>query len=382
MADVAGVTVDGVEKTYPGADRKALERISLEIPPGSFFSILGPSGCGKTTLLRILAGFEKPTAGRVLIGGDDVTDIPPRSRDIAMVFQDYALYPHMTVRQNITFNLVNRSVPAAEIARRLGETAGMLGIERHLAKYPGQLSGGERQRVALGRALIRKPRVFLMDEPLSNLDLKLREAMRLELGRLHQRLGITIIYVTHDQVEAMTLSTAVAVMNDGVLQQVDRPETVYAAPANTFVAKFIGSPSTNLFNATYADGAVCLAGPNPISVRLPYEVPLRDGTPVTIGVRPHELVFQPPGAERLPVRVSFTERMGRSNFVVCTLDGAEATLAGSDAVQVETGSDVSLSPDSVQALAFKPEAIRLFAADGAAIGRLTPSERPLHRANG
>ncbi len=380
MSEIAGVSVEGVEKVFAGADRKALQSVSLEVPPGSFFSILGPSGCGKTTLLRILAGFERPTAGRVLIGGTDVTGVPPRARDIAMVFQDYALYPHMTVRQNITFNLINRRVPSAEIEKRLAETAGMLGIERHLKKFPGQLSGGERQRVALGRALIRKPRVFLMDEPLSNLDLKLREAMRLELGRLHQRLGITIIYVTHDQVEAMTLSTAVAIMSDGVLQQVDRPENVYAQPANSFVAKFIGSPSMNLFNATYAGGAVRLAGPNPVTVRLPFQVPLSDGTPVVVGARPHELTFQPAGPDRLPVTVSFTERMGRSDFVVCTLDGAEATLAGADVVQVETDSGTSLPPDSVQAIGFRPEAIKLFSMDGAAIGRLTPPERTLHRA--
>jgi ABC-type sugar transport system ATPase subunit len=372
MAETAGVLVRDVEKRYPGADRMALAGVSLEVEPGSFFSILGPSGCGKTTLLRILAGFERPTTGRVTIGGVDVTDVPPRERDIAMVFQDYALYPHMTVRQNITFNLHNRRVASAEIEKRLAETAGMLGIERHLAKYPAQLSGGERQRVALGRALIRKPRVFLMDEPLSNLDLKLREAMRLELGRLHRRLGITVVYVTHDQAEAMTLSTAVAIMNNGELQQVDRPEAVYTDPANSFVAKFIGSPSMNLFRATYADGVLRLSSGS-VTIRLPFDVPLRNGQAVLLGARPHDLIFGAPGPDRLPARVSFTERMGRSNFVVCVPDAGQSCLAGGDVIQVETEAGESLAPDSAVSIGFSANKLNLFDENGKTIRRDTPA---------
>lgn len=370
MDTTAGVIVENVVKRYPGSELKALAGVSLSVEPGSFFSILGPSGCGKTTLLRILAGFERPTSGRVLIGGVDVTDIPPRERDIAMVFQDYALYPHMTVRQNITFNLRNRRVPSKEIEQRLLETAAMLGIDRLLDKLPGQLSGGERQRVALGRALIRKPRVFLMDEPLSNLDLKLRETMRLELGRLHQRLGITIVYVTHDQAEAMTLSTNIAIMRNGELQQVDSPDLVYRRPANTFVAKFIGSPSMNLFRATYAAGQVRLAGDDAVSIAVSGGGGLRNGQAVVVGARPHQVRFVEPGPGRPLVKVGFTERLGRNNFVVCVPAGGPACLAEGEAIQVETASDDAHAPDSIAGLAFDVGSLQLFDEGGSSIGHL------------
>jgi len=367
MGETAGVIVEDVVKRYPGSERKALAGVSLTVEPGSFFSVLGPSGCGKTTLLRVLAGFERPTSGRVVIGGVDVTDIPPRERDIAMVFQDYALYPHMTVRQNITFNLRNRRVASSEIERRLSETATMLGIEGHLGKLPGQLSGGERQRVALGRALIRKPRVFLMDEPLSNLDLKLRETMRLELGRLHQRLGITIVFVTHDQAEAMTLSTKIAIMCDGQLQQVDRPDVVYGRPANTFVAKFIGSPSMNLFRGTYADGSVRLAGNDGVSIPITAGSGLRNGQAVIVGARPHEVHFAEPGPGRLPVKIGFTERLGRNNFVVCAPVVGTDCLAEGEAIQVETPSNDVHVVDGIAGLAFDAGAIKLFDESGSAV---------------
>jgi multiple sugar transport system ATP-binding protein len=361
--DAAGVVVDRVEKRYPHSGRKALSDVSLEVPPGSFFSILGPSGCGKTTLLRVIAGFEQPSAGRVLIGGVDVTGVPPRDRDIAMVFQDYALYPHMTVRQNMTFNLRNRRVPRREIEERLGRTAAMLGIETYLDKLPGQLSGGERQRVALGRALIRQPRVFLMDEPLSNLDLKLRETMRLELGRLHQRLGITTVFVTHDQTEAMTLSTAIAVMRQGELQQVGGPEDIYARPANIFVARFIGSPTMNMFRAHYAEGRLVLAD-GAVSLAVPGLRGLADGQPVLVGARPHEVSLAPNGPGRLPVRVSLTERLGRSNFVVCSPQAGADLLESSEAIQVETEPGTVLPEGTETAIAFDAAAMKLFDADG------------------
>lgn len=362
-----GVRVEAVEKRYPNAQRQALSGVSLDIPPGSFFSILGPSGCGKTTLLRILAGFEHPSAGRILIGGADVAGVPPRGRDIAMVFQDYALYPHMTVRQNITFNLKNRRVPTREIEHRLARAASMLGIEQHLGKLPGQLSGGERQRVALGRAVIRQPRVFLMDEPLSNLDLKLRETMRLELGRLHQELGITIVFVTHDQAEAMTLSTLIAVMSNGEVQQVDRPDAIYARPANTFVANFIGSPSMNLFRARSAGGRLVLDASEGVSVPAPAGFSLRDGETVLIGFRPHEMTFAEPGPDRLPVRVSFTEHLGRSNFVVCVPPAGGGYLASSKVIQVETDPATALASGTTAHVALGATAFKLFDGDGRAI---------------
>ena len=364
---VAGVRIEGVEKRFPGTDRKALSGVSFEVPPGSFFSILGPSGCGKTTLLRIIAGFEHPTAGRVFIGNEDVSGIPPRDRDIAMVFQDYALYPHMTVRQNMTFSLRNRRVPWPEIGERLSRTVAMLGIEAHLDKLPGQLSGGERQRVALGRAVIRQPRVFLMDEPLSNLDLKLRETMRIELGRLHQRLGITIVFVTHDQTEAMTLSTAVAVMSRGELQQVDRPEAIYARPANTFVAKFIGSPSMNMFHATHSGGRVTFGGSG-VTIGVPGLSGVADGQPLIVGARPHELCFTDAGPDRLPVQVGLVEHLGRSNFVVCSPRGV-GLLESGDAIQVETEPHVFPLVDSDAHLGFDIPALKFFNVDGVALRR-------------
>jgi multiple sugar transport system ATP-binding protein len=376
----AGVLVDHVDKRYPGADRKALSDVSLEVPPGSFFSILGPSGCGKTTLLRIIAGFEQPSSGRVSIGGVDVFGVPPRDRDIAMVFQDYALYPHMTVRQNITFNLRNRRVPHKEIEERVARTVAMLGIEPHLDKLPDQLSGGERQRVALGRALIREPRVFLMDEPLSNLDLKLREAMRLELGRLHQRLGITVVFVTHDQAEAMTLSTAIAVMSNGEVQQVDRPDAIYSRPANTFVAKFIGSPSMNMFRAEVVDGALILAGSANVSLPVPGVSGLRSGEEVVIGARPHELGFADRAPGRLPVRVSFTEHLGRSNFVVCAPLAGAACLESGDVIQVETDPKVALPAGTETFLAFDFAALKLFDASGRAVAHQPSREGTEKRA--
>ena len=367
MNEIVGVRLAGVAKTYAGGDVAALDGIDLVIEPGSFFSILGPSGCGKTTLLRIIAGFEYPNRGRVFIGERDVTALSPRDRDIAMVFQDYALYPHMSAAQNITFNLRNRRVPRAEIEARLNETAGILGIAKLLDKRPAQLSGGERQRVALGRAMIRKPRVFLMDEPLSNLDLKLREQMRIELGRLHQALGVTIIYVTHDQAEAMTLSTSLAVMRGGRLQQVGRPDRVYARPANSFVARFIGSPSMNLFRMVLADGWLRAIGAPEASLPAPSGLSLPIGQEVLVGVRPHELVVDTAGEGGLPVRVALTEHLGRANFVVCRPAGDSAYLHEQDAIQIETDAATVYPLGTTLRLSVNPSAIRLFDASGALI---------------
>ena len=280
---MTGITLDRVTKVYPNGVR-AVDDLSLEIAEGEFCVLVGPSGCGKSTLLRMIAGLEDVTAGDVLIGGDDVTERPPQQRDIAMVFQNYALYPHMTVRQNLAFGLKLRKLPKEEWKRRVEEIAKTLGLEELLDRKPSALSGGQRQRVAMGRAIVREPKAFLMDEPLSNLDAKLRVSMRAELAKLHDRLGVTTVYVTHDQVEAMTLGQRVAVLRDGVLQQVDTPQHLFRQPANLFVAAFIGSPSMNLVDAELADGQVSFAG---YSFALHASSPLRghDGR-VILGIRP------------------------------------------------------------------------------------------------
>ena len=259
---MAQIILDRVEKAYAGGVR-AVDDLSLDVADGEFMVLVGPSGCGKSTALRSIAGLEEISGGTITIGDRVVNDLPPKDRDIAMVFQNYALYPHMTVEQNLAFGLELRKTPKAEIARRVGEAARMLGLEPYLGRKPGALSGGQRQRVAMGRAIVREPQAFLMDEPLSNLDARLRVSMRASLSQLHERLGVTTVYVTHDQVEAMTLGDRVAVLRDGRLQQVDTPQALYEAPVNLFVAGFIGSPAMNFVTAGLVrDGgpAVTFAG--------------------------------------------------------------------------------------------------------------------------
>src|SRR5215217_3971379 len=256
---MAVVAFDAVGKVYPDGTR-AVTSMDLEIGDREFVVLVGPSGCGETTALRMVAGLEEISEGRVRIGDRVVNDVPSRERDIAMVFQSYALYPHLSVYENIAFGLRLKKVPKDEIDRRVRQAAKVLDLEPWLKRKPRNLSGGQRQRVAMGRAIVRQPQAFLMDEPLSNLDAKLRVQMRAEIARLHDRLGITTVYVTHDQVEAMTLGTRVAVMRDGTVQQVDTPQTLYREPVNLFVAAFIGSPSMNLVEAELADHAVQFAG--------------------------------------------------------------------------------------------------------------------------
>src|SRR3954470_13042555 len=246
---MAEIVVDHVTKEFPGGVQ-AINDVSLTVEDGEFMVLVGPSGCGKSTLLRLIAGLEETTTGTISIGGRDVTHLAPRARDIAMVFQNYALYPHMDVRKNLGYGLRVRKTPSSEIERRVTEVAKLLGLEHLLDRKPAALSGGQRQRVAMGRAMVREPQAFLMDEPLSDLDAKLRVQMRAELARLRDTLHTTTIYVTHDQVEAMTLGDRVAVMKDGIVQQLDTPQTLYREPANLFVAAFIGSPSMNLIEAT------------------------------------------------------------------------------------------------------------------------------------
>src|ERR671937_904167 len=252
---MSGIRLEQVTKVYPNGVL-AVDSVDLEIEDGEFVVFVGPSGCGKTTLLRMVAGLEDVTEGAIFIEDVDVTDRPPQQRDIAMVFQNYALYPHMTVRQNLAYGLKLRKMPKSEWTRRVQDTARTLGLEELLDRKPSALSGGQRQRVAMGRAIVREPKAFLMDEPLSNLDAKLRVDMRAQLARLHAELGVTTVYVTHDQIEAMTLGQRVAVMRDGTVQQVDTPQALYREPANLFVAAFIGSPSMNLVEADLDGDAV------------------------------------------------------------------------------------------------------------------------------
>jgi sn-glycerol 3-phosphate transport system ATP-binding protein len=280
---MADVSFQDVTKEFPGAT-VAVDRLTLDIPDGEFMILVGPSGCGKTTALRLVAGLETPTSGTITIAGKNITHLSPRDRDIAMVFQNYALYPHMTVYKNLAFGLRQRKTGKTEIDGRVKEVSAMLGLDELLARRPAQLSGGQRQRVAMGRALVREPKAFLLDEPLSNLDAKLRVQMRAELKRLHQQLDITTIYVTHDQVEAMTLGDRLAVMRAGKLQQVGTPQDVYERPTNVFVAHFIGSPPMNLLHAMVAEGGRAQAGD--LSVELP-QVPA--GLCI-VGIRPDSLL--------------------------------------------------------------------------------------------
>jgi multiple sugar transport system ATP-binding protein len=284
---VPGITLERVTKVYDG-DVLAVDDVSLEVADGEFMVLVGPSGCGKSTLLRMIAGLERVTKGRVWIGEDDVTTLEPPDRDLAMVFQSYALYPHKTVRENLAFGLRRRKVPKPEITERVDRMAAMLGLGELMERKPAALSGGQRQRVAMGRALVREPRAFLMDEPLSNLDAKLRTSMRGELARLHERLPTTTVYVTHDQVEAMTLGTRVAVLRDGVIQQCDAPQRLFDAPVNLFVGAFIGSPAMNLVEARLSGETVAFGA---TELRLPGAAGERD---VVLGLRPTSFVVADP----------------------------------------------------------------------------------------
>jgi multiple sugar transport system ATP-binding protein len=312
------VSFRGAECRYPGAASPAVAGLDLEIADGEFLVLVGPSGCGKSTTLRMLAGLEEVTAGEIYIGADEVTQVAPKDRDIALVFQSYALYPHMTVAENIGFSLKMAGVDKAERGRRVDATAHLLDIESYLQRKPKELSGGQRQRVAMGRALVREPAVFCMDEPLSNLDAKLRVSTRTQIAALQHRLGITTVYVTHDQVEAMTLGDRVAVMKDGVLQQVDDPLSLYDRPVNLFVAGFIGSPAMNLMPAPITDGHATIAG-HPIA--LDREALSRAAGPVTLGLRPDALRISANGDAGIPVRVKLAEELGSDSYLYGVIEG-------------------------------------------------------------
>jgi multiple sugar transport system ATP-binding protein len=349
---MARIVFDQVSMAYPGGVL-AIDDLSLEIGDGEFMVFVGPSGCGKTTALRSIAGLEQVTEGTVAIGDRIVNDLPPKDRDIAMVFQNYALYPHMTVAQNLAFGLEQRHTPKPEVKQRVAEVAQLLGLTEYLRRKPAALSGGQRQRVAMGRAIVRKPQAFLMDEPLSNLDAKLRVAMRASLAHLHARLGVTTVYVTHDQVEAMTLGQRVSVLCDGKLQQVDTPQVLFQAPVNLFVAGFIGSPSMNFASADLVrdDGpAVVFAGHR---LSLPGSLiegrPGLDGyfgRPVILGIRPSDFEdgeLAAPGWPRLPVTPTVTEELGSEKLVLFRIDAAPVQHASLSAAET-TAADEELMP--------------------------------------
>jgi multiple sugar transport system ATP-binding protein len=327
---MASVRLEGVRKTYPNG-HVAAQGLDLEIADGEFMVLVGPSGCGKSTALRMIAGLETPTGGRILIGDRDVTVLPPQERDIAMVFQTYALYPHMTVRENLGFGLRMRGAGRAAIGERVEEAARALSLEQVLDRKPAQLSGGQRQRVALGRAIVREPKVFLFDEPLSNLDAKLRVETRAELARLHRRLEATIVYVTHDQEEAMTLGSRVAVMRDGFLQQVAPPMELYRRPANRFVAGFVGSPAMNFLPGDLVKSLGARSNDR------------------VLGIRPHEIELVAAGSGDLDALVDVVEPRGNELLVYLRLgtqgDGQEIKVIAPPEMVVEAGQVVGLRLD-------------------------------------
>jgi multiple sugar transport system ATP-binding protein len=378
---MAEITLDRLGKAFSGT--VAVDDVSLEIADGEFLVLVGPSGCGKSTLLRMIAGLEEPTSGTISIGGRDVTDLPPRDRDIAMVFQSYALYPHMTVRQNLGYGLKTRKTPKPEIAREVEQVSHLLGLADLLDRRPSELSGGQRQRVAMGRAIVRKPHAFLMDEPLSNLDAKLRVGMRASLAQLHRRLGTTTVYVTHDQVEAMTLGQRVAVMRNGRIVQADEPQRLYQEPNDLFVAAFIGSPAMNLVEARVEGDALTFAQ---------FQVPLGAQPAeerVILGIRPEsfeDAAFAQPGLPTIEVEVEVVEELGSDTYVFFQVDAppitAEVLESGDDRLLVTDRALFTARVDSRTAarvggsleLALEPARFKFFAADTGA--RLpTPSPR-------
>ncbi len=345
VSGAAGIHLDGVTKEFEGG-HLALDGITLSVDPGEFLVLVGPSGCGKSTLLRLIAGLEVPSAGSISIGDRDVTGLRPRERDVAMVFQSYALYPHLSVRENIAFGMKARGESRAAVAKKVEEVAAALDLGGLLDRKPDALSGGQRQRVAIGRAIAREPAAFLMDEPLSNLDAKLRVAMRGEISRLHERLGVTTVYVTHDQVEAMTLGQQVALLRDGVLQQVGTPIDLFDRPANAFVAAFIGSPAMNLLEGEVRDGVLTTAGTS-APLRQAFASRLGgEARRVIVGIRPTDLVASAAGSGprlRLVSVAEVIEHLGTETVVSFRVEGRAAEFAGVEngagAVHVLAGDD-------------------------------------------
>jgi multiple sugar transport system ATP-binding protein len=386
---MASVTLEGVRKIYDGGGRVAVHDMDLEVADGEFVVLVGPSGCGKSTTLRMIAGLESISAGRLLIGGRVVNDVPAKDRDIAMVFQNYALYPHMTAYENLAFALKLRRIPQREVDARVREAAAILGIEDLLDRTPRQMSGGQRQRVAVGRAIVRKPQVFLFDEPLSNLDAKLRVQMRREIARLHRQLGATMVYVTHDQVEAMTLGDRIVVMHAGRVQQIDTPLALYERPRNTFVAGFIGSPAMNFLAGEIAgeDGPRFRARGDTFSVPLPPawqglrgtrpgyapeagrsteggERPDGAGHEVILGIRPEDVrVAEPGAAAAVRLRLDLVEPMGNEVFLHASAGEHELTARVAPQPLPAPGAEVALALDGARMHFFDPVSRELMRAE-------------------
>jgi len=354
---MATVSYRDASRVYPGSDRAAVNKLNLEIEDGEFMVLVGPSGCGKSTSLRMLAGLEEVNSGAIYIGDRDVTDLPPKDRDIAMVFQNYALYPHMTVADNMGFALKMQNVPKEERQKRVKEAAHLLGLEDFLARKPKALSGGQRQRVAMGRAIVRNPQVFLMDEPLSNLDAKLRVQTRTQIAALQQRLGVTTVYVTHDQVEAMTMGDRVAVMKDGILQQVDSPLALYDTPNNLFVAGFIGSPAMNLFSGKRVEDGVQVGD---YVVPVPREVLARaEGEEtLTVGIRPEAFNV---GEQGVGLDIAVVEELGADSYLYGTLAGlADDEVVDAQQFVARVGARTAPEKGQVVRLNAQPDQVHVF----------------------
>ena len=349
---MSGVEFQKVVKKF--GDTQVVHGVDLKIEDGKFCVFVGPSGCGKSTLLRMVAGLEELSDGKILIGNKDVTDLEPSDRGIAMVFQTYALYPHMTVADNIGFSLKMNKVPQAEIDKKVTEAADILKLNEYLDRQPKALSGGQRQRVAIGRAIVRGPEVFLFDEPLSNLDAELRVEMRVEIARLHKNIGATMIYVTHDQVEAMTLADQIVVLRKGVIEQVGAPMELYKNPANRFVAGFIGSPSMNFFNAVYEDGKIKSAGLGNYAFTPNFNAPLTSGTKVILGIRPNDIKITASEDSQLVLDIS--EHLGGVTYDYITTPTGEKLI-------VESPSEENITLGTKVDFSFPTEKTYLFNAE-------------------
>jgi multiple sugar transport system ATP-binding protein len=356
---MANVSIRDVRKSFGPVS--IIKGVNVDIQDGEFVILVGPSGCGKSTLLRMIAGLEDITSGHIRIGSRIVNDVPPKDRDIAMVFQSYALYPHMTVAENMAFSLKLKGMPQAEQKKRVAEAAASLGLSSLLDRYPRQLSGGQRQRVAMGRAIVRDPQVFLFDEPLSNLDAKLRVAMRAEIKELHQRLKTTTIYVTHDQIEAMTMADKIVVMHDGIVEQVGAPLDLYDHPANRFVAGFIGSPAMNFIDGRLEQGGLALPSGAVLPVQSKPSVPA--GSKLTYGIRPEHLQIAPAGApDSIPATVSVIEPTGSDTTLIVKAEGGNLTVLLRERCSLKPGEAIALKPLAHQAHLFEERGVRIASA--------------------
>ncbi|MBD2121153.1 ABC transporter ATP-binding protein [Trichocoleus sp. FACHB-262] len=367
---MAKVRLEGITRQFKEA--VAIADITFEVPDGEFWIMVGPSGCGKSTILRTIAGLESATSGNLYIGDRLVNQVPARQRDVAMVFQNYALYPHMSVAENLAFGLKMRKADSQTIQERVESVARSLDIAHLLDRKPKQLSGGQQQRVALGRAIARKPQVFLLDEPLSNLDAQLRDDTRAELKQLHQRLGITTIYVTHDQVEAMTLADQIVVLKQGCIQQIGDPQTIYARPTNRMVATFLGNPPMNILSATFEDSAFHLAGQSfTCSSAIAAHLPLSPGQSVELGIRPEHLqLVSEPEAQHFTVEVSIVEPLGREILIRAVLP-TQPTSSAAQAINLQVSPEIRVRPGD--RLSLQIDFTQLFIFDPATGGRLYPA---------